>query len=106
VAYRVARSRRARQDVRGIADQLAQTSSRTALRFLDATEAAYTRLAHAPGLGGPYESAPPHLAGLRIWPVTGFKNYLIIYQVGADEIEIVRVLHGARDLDALLPPES
>lgn len=31
-----------------------------------------------------------------------FRNYLILYRVGPGQVEIVRVLHGARDLAALL----
>jgi plasmid stabilization system protein ParE len=31
-------------------------------------------------------------------PSGGFKNYLIFYLPAANEIEVVRVLHGARNL--------
>jgi toxin ParE1/3/4 len=30
-----------------------------------------------------------------------YGNYLILYEVAADHVEIVGVVHGARDLDAL-----
>ena len=40
---------------------------------------------------------------IRSWAVTDFTNYLIFYRELPDGsgVEIVRVLHGARDLDAL-----
>ena len=31
-----------------------------------------------------------------------FRDYLILYRVGPDQVAILRVLHGARDLAALL----
>lgn len=41
---------------------------------------------------------------IRSWVVTEFTNYLIFYRELPDGygVEILRVLHGARDLDALL----
>lgn len=40
---------------------------------------------------------------IRSWVVTEFTSYLIFYRELPDGsgVEIVRVLHGARDLDAL-----
>jgi toxin ParE1/3/4 len=58
-----------------------------------------------PALGSVWESDHPELAGLRVLPIRGFENYLVFYRSMADRIEIVRVLHGARDLDSLLRME-
>jgi len=33
-------------------------------------------------------------------------NYLIFYVVRADEVHVLHVLHGARDYEAILSPES
>jgi len=33
--------------------------------------------------------------------ITDFPNYVIFYRVKGEGVEIVRVLHGARDIDAL-----
>ena len=33
-------------------------------------------------------------------------NYLIFYRVGSDVIEVVHILHGARDYEPLLFPEK
>lgn len=39
---------------------------------------------------------------MRRWPVTGFENYLVYYRPLRDGIEIIRILHGARDIARLL----
>lgn len=41
--------------------------------------------------------------GIRSWVVTEFTNYLIFYRELPDGsgVEILRLIHGARDLDAL-----
>lgn len=36
---------------------------------------------------------------LRFWPVY---SYLIIYRPNSEPIEVVRVLHGARDISAIM----
>jgi toxin ParE1/3/4 len=42
------------------------------------------------------------LEGLRLWPVPGFERHLIFYVERADYIDVLRVLHGARDIPAVL----
>jgi plasmid stabilization system protein ParE len=39
--------------------------------------------------------------GLRRWRVRGFENFMIFYHPLSNGIEIVRVLHGARDIESL-----
>ena len=41
------------------------------------------------------------LAGMRFHLVKGFRKYLVFYIPRNDGIEVVRVLHGARDLETL-----
>lgn len=99
---------RARQDTADIATYLysADPASDASERFLTATENAFARLAAMPGVGVAYSSTPSRHAGLRRWPVPGFRNYLIFYHVVGDDIEIVRVLHGARDIAAALEEDD
>lgn len=35
-----------------------------------------------------------------------FGNYLIFYRIGADAVEVLHVLHGAQDYEAILFPEE
>lgn len=84
------------------AEYIARNRPVTARRFYDAADRAFERLANTPGLGGPWESTNPNLAGLRVWPIPRFKNYLIFYRPIPDGIEVVRVLHGAQDIESIL----
>jgi hypothetical protein len=41
------------------------------------------------------------LRQIRIWPIRGFDKFLMVYAVDRRGIGVLRVVHGARDLDAL-----
>jgi toxin ParE1/3/4 len=71
-----------------------------------AVETTARQLARMPGMGTPWESDKPGLAGMRFFPVTKFRNHLLFYRPIESGIELVRVLHGARDLDALLDEDE
>ncbi len=38
------------------------------------------------------------LTGVRSWVVPGFENYVVFYLPAETEVQILAVLHGARDL--------
>jgi toxin ParE1/3/4 len=82
-----------------------EASLETALRFYDATAATFETLARMPGMGEHRESSNPRLSGLHVWRVEGFPNHLIFYRPIDGGIEIVRLLHGARDIDSALEAE-
>jgi len=71
------------------------------LRFLRAIQQAYTFLCENPEAGPQSLYRHQSLQGLRRWPVPGFENYLVFYRLVDDWVEIVRILHGARDIEAL-----
>ncbi len=54
-----------------------------------------------PGLGSPCESSHPVLASLRAATVPGFRKYLVLYRPISEGIEVLRVIHGARDIESL-----
>jgi toxin ParE1/3/4 len=83
-----------------------EASLDVALRFYDAAAATFEEIARMPGLGERRPTANPRLEGLRVRRIRGFEKHLIFYRPVADGIEIVRVLHGARDIDRLLEPEA
>jgi toxin ParE1/3/4 len=84
---------------------LHEASLETALRFYDATAATFEKLAPMPGMGQRRETSNLLLAGLRVWRVDGFPNHLIFYRPIEGGIEIIRILHAARDIDAVLESE-
>ncbi len=47
----------------------------------------------------------PRLEGIRMWPVPGFPRFLIFYRVQQGEVEVIRILHGARNIARILGDE-
>jgi toxin ParE1/3/4 len=80
---------------------IARDSLDAAKRFLDAVRQDAQRLTEMPGIGALRDFARPDLKDVRSWPVSGFRNFLIFYRPIDDGIEVIRVVHGARDLDRL-----
>jgi toxin ParE1/3/4 len=91
----------AEADIDAQADYIAQNSPRAARRFYAAVRKSAEDLAVMPGLGSRCEFASPRAAELRMLPIPGFKNHLIFYRPVENGIEVIRVLHGARDLESL-----
>ncbi|HWE35428.1 MAG TPA: type II toxin-antitoxin system RelE/ParE family toxin [Isosphaeraceae bacterium] len=92
----------ARRDIAEIALGLARDRPTTSERFLQALERISLQIAARPDIGAPYPVADPALARLRCVRVPRFRNHLVFYLTFDDRIEVVRVLHGARDVDSLL----
>lgn len=102
MARRILRRQKAAEDAESIADYIARDSLNTAVRFLENTESTLIELAKSKGTGSRFESDHLELANLRIRRVKGFPNHFIFFIELRDAIEVVRILHGARDLDAEL----
>lgn len=78
---------------------LLDESSALAVQFLRELEAATSRIAERPAIGSPRYA---HLLkGLRVWRLKRF-NYLVFYLRRATHVDVIRVLHGARDIPAAL----
>ncbi len=82
-------------------DYIAKDSLDAALRFFDSVYSAVAFLCEHPEAGGVPQWFSPSLAETRVWPIKGFENWLIIYQISKPEIVVLRIVHGARDLDFL-----
>ena len=98
---RILRTESALCDLNEQAKFIQRDSPNAAIRFLHAAEETFKRLADMPELGERQEFGRAELAGLRAWQVRGFENYLIFYRPIEHGIEIVRVLHAARDIAAI-----
>lgn len=81
---------------------LAADSIEAGLRLYAAAQAAYARLLSLPELGAPREFGLEQLAGLRMWPIPDFPNHLVFYRPIDAGVEIVRVLHSARDIPEIM----
>jgi toxin ParE1/3/4 len=74
-------------------------------RFFAQAEATFARLAKMPGMGTRYEPEEPLYAGLRYFPISHFRMYLVFYRSLPEGIEVLRVLHGARDIATIIADE-
>ena len=79
-------------DLVEIALTLARENPAAAGRWLDRIQEKYAMLARMPLLGHERSDLAPHLRSLT----TG--HYVIFYRPQEDGIQIIRVLHGARDI--------
>jgi len=86
------------EDLHIIVDYLAERSPQAAIRFARAVPKTVEDILRFPGAGSPKNFVETELAGIRSWPIRGFKKYLILYRQLAEGILILAVLHGARDI--------
>ena len=93
-------SAEAESDLDEIASYIAERSAEIALNFLRELRERCESLADATR-GYPLVPRYEHF-GIRRRP---FGNYLIFYRVGPGAIEVVHIIHGAREYEPLLFPE-
>jgi toxin ParE1/3/4 len=70
-------------------------------RFLECLSETYEMISNMPEMGELYRFRTPAMKDARIRSVKKFSHYLIFYRIETNRIEILRVLHGARDYDNL-----
>ena len=88
-------------DIRDIATYIAADNRKAAERFGEELWFAFERIGDAPHSGRAVRTSGVELRVVRV--SSRFRRYLIFYRVlGNASVEIVRVLHGARDISALL----
>jgi plasmid stabilization system protein ParE len=89
----------ARQEAVDVGDYLRQTASpTTADRWADRIVDTFQFLAQNPGTGEPLNDRRPRLAGVRVGRVEKFPRYVVVCRPFEGGIEILHVMHGARDL--------
>lgn len=77
-------------------------SARVAERFSRAVYQTFHRIKTAPDKGNQVEFDAPELEGVRYMAVRGLPNYAVWYRVSGTQIEVVRVLHAAQDVETEL----
>jgi toxin ParE1/3/4 len=85
-----------RQDLADILEYISRDKLGAALEHVERIEEACWLLARQPELGTARDDLLP---GLRVWPIV---KHLVFYRPNEDGIEVVRILHGARDYGKLL----
>ncbi|MCI5078473.1 type II toxin-antitoxin system RelE/ParE family toxin [Oricola sp.] len=86
----------ARHDLIVIGDYIHADNPAAAIRFVDELEARCAKLVDFPELGVERSDIAPGLRAIR------FRAYLIFYRLEDGPIRIERVLHGARDIAAIM----
>ncbi len=98
---RIAIREAAKRDLRDFVDFIAEENPQAAIRFLKAAERTFKLLVKLPAIGASYAAVTPALRKIRCFRVKRFPNCLIFYVPLAHGIEIVRIIHGARDIEAI-----
>jgi plasmid stabilization system protein ParE len=83
----------AEQDLAEIIERIATDSPRNAKRVLERFHAAARLLAEMPGMGHSREDVTDK--PVKCWAV---HSWLIVYRTDRTPLEILRIVHGARDL--------
>ena len=99
MTFKVVLRMQAVEDEDAIFTYLQKQSPRTAARFQEAYQDALRAILKNPLDGHRF---PGEREGLRYRRPDGFKNYFVIYRVHSMGVEVLRVLHGARDFDSAL----
>lgn len=76
-----------------------------AFEFVDAVRESFELLVQMPHIGSPREFRHSRVRNMRMWIVKGFSDYLIFYRPTEDAIEVIRVLHGKRDIEEIFSDE-
>ena len=76
-------------------------STDLARRFLHAAEKSFHDLAEMPRIG-PLKMHEGKFAGVRMWHIAGFENFLIFYRPLKNGVAIERVFHAKQDYQRVL----
>ncbi len=92
---KVTRTPAAVRDLALITDRIAADNLDAALRFYDQLDQLLSLIARYPRMGEAVDNLAP---GVRRHTLG---DYLLFYRLCGDGIELIRILHGARDIDHL-----
>jgi toxin ParE1/3/4 len=92
---KVVRSSRAVIDLADIVEYIAAHNVTAARRLLDRFDELFNQLAQNPQMGQRREELAPSARTMSVG------NYVVVFRPISDGVEVIRVVHGARDIDAL-----
>lgn len=105
-ARRVVERPQAQRDVLEMISYVAEHSDAAAADLNTAYEETLLMLQAHPELGKRCPPLDPAFANLRWIPIRGFATYLVFTAYDGETLEIVRVIHSARNIRAVLDDES
>jgi toxin ParE1/3/4 len=77
------------------------TNPDAADRVIESVHHSCKNLAIHPELGPVRRFPDNNPADIRFFPLTDFPDYLIFYRAKPEQVEIIRVLYGSRDINEL-----
>jgi toxin ParE1/3/4 len=102
LTVRVVQRVAARSDLRRIVEWIADDNPGAARRLVQAYARLLRQISEFPASGRRYSLQLPHRHDIRFVPLPKFANYLVFYRVHDDRVEILRFLHSARDIEAMI----
>jgi plasmid stabilization system protein ParE len=81
---------------------VAQSGQPLANRWEKAVTSAILRVLSRPTAGAHCAFESPELHDVRRTTISGFPKHLLFYRFDAEEVFVLRIAHGARDLERLL----
>lgn len=97
---RVRFTREARADLRAIKEHVHSENPRAARRLIEALQERAARLSDMPHIGRTRAELHPAIRSIA------HGNYLLFYTVEPDIVWIQRIIHGARDIDAVFEDDA
>ncbi len=85
---------------------IAEKSEDTGLDFLFAVQETLEMIGANPYIGSERTFEAPELKGIRLWRIKSHEKYLVFYFVRDDSIEVVRMIHSARDYNRVFEEEE
>lgn len=86
------------EDMADVYSFISNDSVESAGRVIDAVIDTFALLVREPDAGVLYRTENPKLRGIKMLPVTRYRNYLVFYRTTAECVRILYVVHGARNL--------
>lgn len=78
----------------------------TGHRFLLAAHETFALISTQPQMGWRVRVRHPRIGSLRAFRISNFERLLVLYLPLSSAIEIVRIVHGSRDIEAFLRHEK
>jgi toxin ParE1/3/4 len=103
---RIIRTELVLDDLDELSEYIRQRDPPAALRFLSAAEDNFRRLALMPSIGERFETENSLYQDIRCLPISGFPSHIVYYKPLGDGALILRIIHGARDIDRAFGHES
>lgn len=92
----------AERDIQECFVYIAEDNFDIGLKFLQAVESTFDQLEEFPLIGQEIDLDIEDAIELRVWRVKNFEAYLVIYGSHPKQVEVVRLLHHARDIKNIL----